>query len=228
MSEWWTYRPADLLMFSARSYARLFELYHAAVWPAQLVALALGLWVLGLCWRRTASAHRVALVVLALAWCGVGWAFHLQHYATIQTAAPWFGTAFIAQGVLLGVAAWRPAAAVPRARRIVGLGLFIVALVGQPLWGLLVGRPWTQAEVFGITPDATAAATLAVLLLVPVGWAWVVPLAWVAISATTQWTLGAPDAFVLPLCAAVALTAATVFRTGSSAAPSAAPSPPRR
>ena len=42
MSEWWTYSLSDFLMFSARSYWRLTELYNRDVWPAQLVALAAG------------------------------------------------------------------------------------------------------------------------------------------------------------------------------------------
>ena len=39
-TEWWTYRLSDLLMFSARSYHRLFELYNQDIWPAQVVALS--------------------------------------------------------------------------------------------------------------------------------------------------------------------------------------------
>ena len=43
MSEWWTYRPSDFLLFSPRTYYRLFELYNAEVWPGHVLALALGL-----------------------------------------------------------------------------------------------------------------------------------------------------------------------------------------
>ena len=42
MAEWWTYTLSDFLLFSPRTYRRLFELYNADIWPAQLVALALG------------------------------------------------------------------------------------------------------------------------------------------------------------------------------------------
>ena len=44
MSEWWTYRPSDFLMFAPRTYWRLFELHNEAWWPAQpLLVLALSL-----------------------------------------------------------------------------------------------------------------------------------------------------------------------------------------
>ena len=33
MSEWWTYSLSDFLLFSPRTYYRLFELYNLAVWP---------------------------------------------------------------------------------------------------------------------------------------------------------------------------------------------------
>ena len=42
MSEWWTYRPSDFLMFSPRTYHRLVELYNAEVWPAHVLAMGLG------------------------------------------------------------------------------------------------------------------------------------------------------------------------------------------
>lgn len=37
MSEWWTYRPADFLMFAPRIYWRLFESINAQWWPLALV-----------------------------------------------------------------------------------------------------------------------------------------------------------------------------------------------
>ena len=43
MSEWWTYRPEDFLLFSPRVYWRMFELHNAALWPLQVLALAAGL-----------------------------------------------------------------------------------------------------------------------------------------------------------------------------------------
>ena len=41
MSEWWTYTPADFLLFSPRVYYRLFELYNRSFWPVAIVTLAL-------------------------------------------------------------------------------------------------------------------------------------------------------------------------------------------
>ena len=43
MSEWWTYRPEDFLLFSPRVYWRMFELHNAALWPLHVLTLAAGL-----------------------------------------------------------------------------------------------------------------------------------------------------------------------------------------
>src|SRR5262245_64197596 len=52
MPEWWTYSLSDFLMFSPRTYYRQFELLNAEVWPAQVVALALGLAIPALWWSK--------------------------------------------------------------------------------------------------------------------------------------------------------------------------------
>jgi hypothetical protein len=63
-----------------------------------------------------------------------------------------------------------------------------------PLAGLLAGRPWTQLEVFGITPEPTALATLGLLLASaqppsrPVRWVLaVIPTLSLMLGAATLW-----------------------------------------
>ncbi len=214
MSEWWTYRPSDFLMFSPRTYYRMFELYNRALWPAQLLALGAGI-VLILCLaRRPERRGRVAAAILGGAWLWVGVAFHLACYAAIHTGAKYFAAAAIVESGLLCWWGLRGSAAGGRRRglgRQVGLALIAAAVALLPLAGALLGRDWRAMEIFGLAPDPTALATLGALLLRPVhrGWlCWVVPVLWCAWSGTTLWTLGAGDAWILPLGAAVALAAA--------------------
>lgn len=168
MSEWWTYRLSDLLMFSPRTYWRLIELYNRDVWPAQLAALAAGLVALGLAASRRAGAGRVLAALLAAIWLWVGWAFHWQRYASINWAAPYFALAFALQAVLLlGLGAWPRDAQAPTACvgvRNLGWLLAVTGVLLYPLAGLLAGRPWTQIELFGVTPEPTALASLGLLL----------------------------------------------------------------
>lgn len=226
MSEWWTYRPADFLLFSPRTYYRLFELYNAAVWPAQAlsVGLGLGLWLALL--QRRAWAPRAASALLALCWLWVAWAFHWQRFASINWAATGYAAAFAIEGLLW--ATWAlvgagPAAPPGRSRR-VGLALLFVALVVQPVVGMLLGRPWQQAEVFGLAPDPTALGSLGVLLLLApqraatqtaasrrprVAWLlWPIPLLWCALTGITLAGLNAAESLLMPLAALLALAGA--------------------
>jgi hypothetical protein len=168
MSEWWTYRLSSFLMFSPQTYWRLIELHNLDVWPAHLVALAVGLALLWLAASRRAGAARVLAALLAPIWLWVGWAFHWQHYATINWAAQYFALAFALQAVLLlGLGTLPRDAHAPSAGGAVQKLGWLLAVAGvllYPLAGLLAGRPWTQAEVFGITPEPTALATLGLLL----------------------------------------------------------------
>ena len=99
MSEWWTYRPSDFLMFAPRTYYRLFELTNAELWPLQIVTLAVGLVMFWLVWRGTYG--RVVAAVLAAAWIFVAWAYHFERYATISTGAPYYAMGFAVQALLL-------------------------------------------------------------------------------------------------------------------------------
>jgi Family of unknown function (DUF6064) len=211
MSEWWTYSLSDFLLFSPRTYYRLFELHNRAIWPAQLVALALGAAILGLLRVRAAWQGRVVAVLLAACWAFVAWAFLLERYSTINWAASYFAVAFLLEALLLlwrrGVQglSFRPR---PDLVGCAGLSIFLFALVLQPLIGPLLGRPWTQVEVFGIAPDPTVIATMGLLLVASGRVAWeflVIPLSWCAISGATLWAMGSSDAVVPALAASLVL-----------------------
>ena len=208
MSEWWSYTLSDFLMFSPRTYYRLFELYNLAIWPWQFLAIVLGLCVLALWLRGRRSHGRTIAVLLATCWLWVAWAYLFVRFDTINWAARYFAAGFAAEAMLL---IWsglvRDRLRMQReswnAAKVSGLGLFGFALFAWPLIGLTAGRPIEQAEIFGIAPDPTVVATLGILLGAErMRWELlIIPLAWCVISASTLWTMHAPD-FFLPLAAA--------------------------
>lgn len=212
MSEWWTYSLSDFLLFSPHTYYRLFELYNAAIWPAQILALALAVAILVLLRGRGIWQGRIIAALLAAAWLWVAWAYLLERYDTINWAARYFAIGFaiealllIAAGLLLGRLRFRPAASVTSC---LGLGLFLFALVLQPLIGPLVGRQWTQLEIFGVAPDPTVVGTLGLLLTAAGRAVWlllVIPLLWCAVSSLTLWAMASPDALVVPAAAVFVL-----------------------
>jgi hypothetical protein len=89
--------------------------------------------------------------------------------------------------------------------------LLVLAWLGYPLLAYLQGRGWSQAEVFGMAPDPTALATLAILQLCgarQLWWLFPLPVAWCVISGVTLWTMEAPDFFIAPLLALLAISLA--------------------
>ena len=197
MSEWWTYRPSDFLLFAPRTYYRLFELYNQEIWPLHIVAMAGGVTILVLMRARAAWSGRAVAAMLAACWLWVAWAFHWQRYATINWAASYFAIGFVLQALLLiwiGVARGRLRfESTPSARARIGVAVFGFALIFQPLLGLLFGRQWLQLELFGVAPDPTALATVGLLLAshrVP----WValpIPVLWCLIGGITSFLMSA-------------------------------------
>jgi hypothetical protein len=58
MQEWWSYRPGDFLLFSPRTYWRLFQLTNEALWPLQIPVLLIGAAILAMLLHPRAWAHR--------------------------------------------------------------------------------------------------------------------------------------------------------------------------
>lgn len=207
MSEWWTYRPSDFLLFAPRTYYRLFELYNADIWPLHIVALLVGLAILVLMRSRAPWRGRLIAATLAACWLWVAWAFHWQRYATINWAANYFAVGFAIEALLLiwiGVVRDRLQFVADRsAVARTGVAVVVVALLVQPLLGLLLRQNWLQLEVFGIAPDPTVVATLGLLLAADrVHWiALPIPLLWCVLGGATLWLINSADAFVMPLVA---------------------------
>ena len=243
MSEWWTYSLTSFLLFSARTYYRLFELTNADAWPLQIVTLAIGLAIIFLIVRGTAWSGRAVAAMLAALWLFVAWAYMLERYDPINFAARYYAIGFVLQAGLLlwtgairdgirfdssplipakagiqspthepAVEPWVPAFAGTSGARWVGVALLVYALAIHPLIAPLSGRPWTQAEIFGLAPDPTVIATLGVLVAAarPNWLLLILPLLWCIISGLTLWTMEQPEAPVIAVAGLLAIAACFV------------------
>jgi hypothetical protein len=206
MSEWWTYSLSDFLMFSPRTYYRLFELTNADVWPLQFVTLALGVAIVFLIWRPRAWSGRASAAILTGLWLLVAWAYLLERYDTINWAARYFAIAFVLQAALLVWSGVFRNCLILSARDTaakIGLALLIYALALHPLIAPLTARPITQAEILGLAPDPTAIATLGILLAAdrPLLHLFAIPLLWCLVTGLTLWAMESPEALLAPLLA---------------------------
>jgi hypothetical protein len=195
MSEWWTYRLSDFLMFSPATYWRVVERYNRDVWPLQVVMLVVGVCLLWLVAARRPMTPKVVPAVLAAVWAWVGWAFHAERYAQINWAAEYFAWAFWVQAALLLVFAATGSGDERTGRSKAGVTGMVLAVIGVLLYPLAAGMTsgdWARAEVFGVMPDPTALATLGLILAMVRPhrvWIAIIPVLWLAVGAATRWLL---------------------------------------
>ncbi len=212
MSEWWTYTLQDFLLFSPRVYWRMFELHNAAVWPLQIPALLLGAAILVWVVRPRPWSSRAISAILAFAWIWVAVAFLWIRYSTINWAVAYVAPAFGLQALLLGwFGGFRDRVRFEVNGSVSGTAgfmLLLYALVVHPFVATFAGRSFEAAEIFGIAPDPTVIATLGLAMMTSGrALAWlllVVPLAWCLVSWATLRTMGAPEAWIPLVSAALA------------------------
>ena len=185
-----------MLPFSREVFLRLFEHYNTAIWPAQIIAYALGAVLVLLALRPRRWSDRVVSAVLAAAWLWMGVVYHMMFFAAINWAAWAFGALFVIQGLLFawsgGVRQRLAFRFSPTLSGFAGLGFVALAMAVYPLIGLATDHGWPRAPMFGVAPCPTVIFTLGMLLLtarrVPVH-VMVVPLLWTAIGGMAAWQL---------------------------------------
>lgn len=208
MTGWLDYRVGDFLLFAAETYWRLFALENAALFPwTALAPLALPA---ALAFRRRRAGHVALCLLPAACWAVAGASFLWSRYGAINWAAPWAAPLFAAAALGLIAAAFRRPAA-PASAAYYGYALIAVALA-YPLAAPAFGRDAMTAEVFGVAPDPTAAATLGLSVFLAPGAARLLlrsaAALWLAISAATLLALGEAEASLPAAALAIFLAAA--------------------
>lgn len=226
MGEWSTYALEDFLMFSPRTFYRLLERHNEELWPWHVAVLAAAVVLVALLVRRDRQADRAAAALVALGWLGAAWLWLAGRFAAIQTGGRAMVAFFVVEAVLVawaGVARHRIAlpARLDVASR-AGVAILLFGLLAYPGVARLAGRPWGQAELFGLTADPTAVATLGLFLATRAPWwLWPIPVTWAFFTGMMQWAMQAPEWWVSPATLLVgAVLAAARWRRPSRATPS--------
>jgi hypothetical protein len=215
MPEWWEYALSDFLLFSPRTYYRLLERYNEAVWPIHVAMLGLGFLILLLLLRHGVRRQGTAIsLIMATLWAWVAWVFLWRRYAAINWAVVYLIPLFALHVLLL---TWTGVVrrnlsfrANGGAAHMIGFALLLFSLFCYPGLALLAGRPSHQAELFGVVPDPTVMASLALVPLAEgrVRWELLpVPMLWCVFSGLTLWAMGSPEAWIVFTAAGLALFA---------------------
>ncbi len=230
MEGWSSYALSDFLLFSPQTYFRQFALINEAAMPLPVLLHALAAALLWLSSISTPRRGRIVLIGLAVLCAGSAWLFHWRSYAAINWIAPWFAAGFAMQAALLlfsGAAGGFKSDSPSRAGTLLARGVAIACVILYPLQAVVFGRPWREAELIGISPDATALFTAAMIVLLRPSrrrLLLVLPMAWLVIGLLTLKTMGAPEVWTLgALC--LGLLAATIAGRKDRAADRSAPAP---
>ncbi len=230
MTDFWSYRAEDFLLFSPEVYRRLFALHNESYWWVPALAFLLSL-PLAMAGRERGGALLPSLLGawLGWTWAGLGAAFFLDSYAAINWAASYLAPLFFVGGACLLAASllrqlgWRQE---PLAR-IAGGVLLLLGLLAVPLAELLfMGKALSAASLPFLAPDPTVFASLGLLLLAGRGWlcrgAFLLALAWCGITWLTLDTLAIREALFPPIALGLSFAGALSIllqRTSKRAAP---------
>ncbi|SEI20722.1 hypothetical protein SAMN05216228_106620 [Rhizobium tibeticum] len=193
MTEWWSYRPSDFLMFSSRVYFKQIESFNVSLWPLHLLMLLVGAGVVGLVIRGRPDDRRAVALILAMLWFFVGWAYLWSYLSIINWAATYAAYGFLAQSILTIVVYVMP----PKNRKgsttgLPGVAVMAAAILLYPSLSLVAGRGVASSEVFGIMPDPTAIATIGFLAATRQRYdaiLFIGPALWCGISSATLYTM---------------------------------------
>ena len=208
-----------MIPFSSEVFFAELAHYNLVVWPAQILALALGLAVVGTTLKPLLTSGRFVAAVLGAAWLFCGLVYHLGHLALLNFWDYPIGVLFVLQGCLILWAGLVKGRLSPQqtSHRSAGVAIMAFALIGHPAIALAIGRPLTEIAVFGAAPTPTLLFTFGALLASgPVPALWILPCLLTVPAGVFAFLLPVPEDWSLLPVAAIAVAAA--LRNGRTSA----------
>jgi hypothetical protein len=189
--------------FTVEQFFEVFARYNQAIWPGQIVLLALAIVAIALVFSEGKGAGRIISAILALLWVWMGVTYHLLFFAAINPAAPIFGVIFLLEALLfcaVGIFGRRlHFGIVSTGRTVPGAALVLYSLVFYPLLGYLAGHRYPATPTFG-APCPTTIFTLGLVFFLrppfPRAIA-VIPLLWTGVGSIAALKLGVSQDFGL-------------------------------
>lgn len=185
------------LPFTYDQFLGVFEVYNTAIWPVQLIAYAIGAFMIYLVMKEGRRSDTFLNGLLGLLWLWTGIVYHIMFFAEINPAAYIFGVLFILQGVaffITGLTGIKLRYGFGKdIYSITGVTFILFSIIIYPLLGYSFGHVYPQSPVFGVAPCPTTIFTFGILLQakgkVPM-WLFVIPGLWSLIGFSAAFQLG--------------------------------------
>jgi len=210
------------LPFTSEQFFGVFRAYNEAVWPAQVVLLALAVAALIIVAIQRPWSGRAVSALLAVLWAWLALAYHVAFFASINPLAYVFAAvsgagalAFVWHGVVKRRLHFRLAR---NPRVAFGVLLVVFALIIYPAWSVYAGHNYPAMPTFGLPCPTTLFSMGMLAFLVPPypRNVLVVPVVWCLVGAQAAFLLGVQQD--LGLLVAAALGAFLIARASAPAA----------
>jgi len=146
----------------------VFAAYNAQIWPMQIAAYLLGIAGFVLAFRKNKFSNRLIPAILAFFWLWVALAFWLPSAGQGFAPGYIFAGIFLIQGLIFLPQVLKPKLVFGFQANLVswaGIAFVLYALVGYPLFGMLIGHTYPYAPPFGLTPCPLVTFTFGLFLL---------------------------------------------------------------
>lgn len=188
------------LPFTVEQFYGVFSQYNTAVWPVQMLLLALAVTAIVLVGVVRRWSGVAVSAILAFLWAWLGLAYHLAFFTAINPMAYVFSAVSLAgaftffwQGVIRRKLVFKWTAGL---RSVIGLALVMFALVIYPAWSVYAGHRYPGLPTFGL-PCPTTLFTIGLLAFLVAPYPrspLVVPVLWCLVGAQAAFFLGVmPD-----------------------------------
>ncbi len=184
------------LPFTIGQFLGVFQRYNEAVWPAQILLTGFALAAIVLAFQKKPYNGKIISYILAFLWYWMGMIYHISFFSAINSAAYFFGGAFMLQGGFFHWIGGFKNQIGFRARfgirGSVGAILMLYALLVYPLLGHWIGHVYPQSPTFG-APCPTTIFTFGMLLWTDgkfPRYLLIVPALWSLLGFTAALTLG--------------------------------------
>ena len=185
--------------FTVEQFFGVFRDYNIAVWPTQVLLVALGVLALVLVVVPQRWSSMAVSGILAFLWAWMALAYHLVFFSSINPLAYVFAAASLAgavvfawQGVIRRRLEFRLSASL---RTRIGVGLVVFALLVYPAWSFHAGHHYPALPTFGL-PCPTTIFTIGMLAFLVAPYPrspFVVPVLWCFVGGQAAFLFDVPQ-----------------------------------
>jgi len=195
--------------FTTEQFFEVFEKYNLAVFPGQIILLAMGIAALLLIHSHKEYRNRLIAGFLGILWLWIGVVYHLSFFTSINKAAYGFGGLFILQGIFFFLETFRNRLAFAfegTTKDYLGYVFMVFGLVIYPVVSFFLADSPAHTISLGL-PCPTTIYTFGLLMVTTSRfpkYLLIIPILWAIIGTGAALNFGVYQDYVMLLAALIA------------------------